>query len=191
MFGQHRTSVVALATLALTASFACQDAGTEPGSRGPAAASLTVVDTSATDAGASVTESGPKLLKCAARSAASVRKQLDDLGGDVAVGANRLSVPNGAVNGPTTFELVVPATNRAQVDLSANGLEHFAFGKPVAISIDLGHCTDAELAGGPLSVWYIDAQTGALLQEMGGSFDAVAKSITFWTTHFSSYAVAH
>jgi hypothetical protein len=178
MLGTHRTPVAAsVAALALLAALACRDATTGPA---PAAPSASI----------SATSAGPKLLKCSARAAAKLAKRLDTAGGDLVIDANRLVVPDGAVDAPTEFELAVPATNRAQVDLAADGREHFTFAEPVAITIDLRHCGDAELAG-PLSVWYIDAQTGSLLEPMGGTLDSVAKTITFTTEHFSSYAVAH
>ena len=175
---RHRHTGVALVMLALATGLACHDAPTSP-------------TPGRTTAAASVSSDGPKLLKCSPHSAQSASATVGVAGGEVALGANRLVVPGGALSGATVLEVAVPGSSRVQLDLSANGQDHFTFAAPVAITIDLGRCASTDLDGGSLSVWYIDAATGQLLEQMGGSFDAVAKTMTFTTDHFSSYAVAH
>ena len=48
----------------------------------------------------------------------------------------------------------------------------------------------ATTSGLALSVWHIDVTTKALLENMGGVNDTVARKITFSTPHLSGYAVA-
>ena len=76
----------------------------------------------------------------------------------------------------------------AMVDVHADGLLSFLFRRPVTVTIDLSHCPAID---GPLTVWHVDAATGAFLENMGGVVDPVRRTITFQTPHLSIYAVAN
>lgn len=134
---------------------------------------------------------GGSLLECpAGESRAAFDRILPFLGGMVAVGANRVVVPLTAILGVTDITIEVPETDWVMVDLTANGAEHYQFRTPVSVTIDYSRCSDEALAGGPLTVWNIDAE-GNMLQNMGGTDNRLFKRITFTTDHFSGYAIAN
>lgn len=78
-----------------------------------------------------------------------------------------------------------------EVDITADGSAHFSFRSPVTVSVSYARCTRSDIDKAPLTVWYIDAATKALLQNMGGTDDKVARTVTFITDHLSGYAVAN
>ena len=43
----------------------------------------------------------------------------------------------------------------------------------------------------PLTVWYIDSETKAPLENMGGVDEKLTRTITFVTSHLSEYAIAN
>jgi hypothetical protein len=98
-------------------------------------------------------------------------------------------VPAGALSEPTDFVVRVPASQYAEIDVTANGQEHFQFLKPVTMSLDYGRCE--RTLGLGLSVWHIDPVTGSLLENMGGVDDPLNKQIIFSTLHLSSYAIVN
>jgi hypothetical protein len=77
-----------------------------------------------------------------------------------------------------------------EVDIRANNFTSFLFNSPISVSIDYSRCDPASTDGRALSVWHIDEQSKALLQNMGGVNDPVARKITFSTPHLSGYAIA-
>lgn len=127
------------------------------------------------------------LLSCPVSESATASAAIGPEGGVLRVGRHRLSVPAGAVPETTTFVMTVPAGRYLEVDVSATGVEHYTFRKPVAITIDFSRCL---LYLGPYRVWYIDATTKALLEDMGGVTDLLSRTHTFETGHLSGYAVA-
>jgi len=72
----------------------------------------------------------------------------------------------------------------------ANDLTSFVFNKDVGIRIDYSRCTDPALDTERLGVWYIDSETKALLEFMGGTDDKSRNTIGFSTGHLSGYAIA-
>jgi len=114
------------------------------------------------------------------------------VGGSVALGANRLTVPLGAIPSLTAFQITAPAGDAVEVDVSAVGLASFFFQAPVSITIDYSRCApDAIPDGATLQVVYIDSDTKQILASMGGVNDPVARTITFQTSHLSGYEVAY
>jgi hypothetical protein len=77
-----------------------------------------------------------------------------------------------------------------EVDIQANNLASFLFNTPVSVTIDYSRCDPATTAGKSLSVWHIDQTSKALLENMGGVNDTIARKITFSTPHLSGYAIA-
>lgn len=135
--------------------------------------------------------SNPELVECPSDVTYSTTGDVLPTGGSVALRGHEVAVPFGAVLLPTQIGLAEPASQFMQVDLSANGQEHFQFRAPLTITISYARCTRANIDKGPLSVWLIDESTGALLQNMGGVDDKQARTITFQTDHFSGYAIAN
>ena len=135
--------------------------------------------------------SGPVLVECPVDQTVSASKLITPLGGTISAGGATISIPVGAVLLPTTIQVTVPASQYMEVDITANGASHFTFQTPVTVSVSYARCTRSDIDKAPLSVWYIDSQTKALLQNMGGTDDKAARSITFVTDHLSGYAVAN
>ena len=131
------------------------------------------------------------LVECPSSESHSSSVLVTPLGGSVTAGGSTISIPAGAVLVPTTITVTVPASQYMEVDITANGAEHFSFHAPVTVSVSYARCTRSDLDKDPLSVWYIDSQTKALLQNMGGTDDKTARIVTFVTDHLSGYAVAN
>jgi hypothetical protein len=100
-------------------------------------------------------------------------------------------VPAGAVLVPTLIQVTTPASRYMEVDISVPGVEHFVFELPVTVTIDYGRCSRSDLDKAQLTAWYIDSETKALLEAMGGVDDKVARTVTFTTPHLSGYALAN
>ena len=114
------------------------------------------------------------------------------LGGILSLGGARIEIPFGAVLQPTLFEITVPASQYMEVEIHAVGLTTFLFNRPVNVTIDYSRCdANAIPPGAVLQGVYIDSQTKAVLQEMGGTDDRASHAITFSTGHLSGYGVAY
>ena len=135
--------------------------------------------------------SNPTLIECPSSTTYETSGTVLALGGSVQLNGHRVSLPMGAVLGPTSIEMRDPAGQFMLLNLGANGQEHFQFQAPISITIDYSRCTRSNINKGPLSVWLIDPATGALLQNMGGVDNKANRSITFETDHFSGYALAN
>jgi hypothetical protein len=131
---------------------------------------------------------GTTPLSCPTSLSATALGVLGPLGGVIEVGAARLELPAGAVSRLTAFVVSVPAGDRLQVDAHALGLTSFHFRAPARITVSYARCGDVD---GPLRAWYVDDSTGALLEDMGGVTDPVAKTHTFETKHLSGYVIAN
>ena len=119
----------------------------------------------------------------------SLTGTIDALGGVLSVSSLTLTVPDSAVTEPTLFALSVPTSLYMEVGLSAVGFEHYTFQKPVSVTIDYSRCSVPY--GATLHAVYIDPLTKTILEDMGGTVNAGARTLTFTTGHFSSYAVAY
>ena len=84
----------------------------------------------------------------------------------------------------------MPASRYVEVEVTADGGEHYVFDSPVTVSLDYGRCNRPDLDQATLTAWNIDPQSKALLEPMGGADDKSQHVITFSTIHFSGYAVA-
>jgi hypothetical protein len=112
-------------------------------------------------------------------------------GGSLSLGGTSVRIPTGALLGPTTVELTIPAGQYLEVDLTVNNGQHITFLQPVVVTIDYSRCNRADTLLKLLSVWNIDPTTKALLQSMGGVDNKLTQSITFVTPHFSGFAIAY
>jgi hypothetical protein len=135
--------------------------------------------------------STPKLLSCPASQSQSTSALLDIQGGTLSLGGTSVSIPLNALLGPTTVELSIPAGQYMEVDLTVNGGQHITFLQPVVVTIDYSRCNRLQTLLSPLSVWNIDPDTKALLQNMGGIDNKLLQTITFVTPHFSGFAIAY
>lgn len=133
----------------------------------------------------------PKLVSCPTSQTQSATATISPLlGGTVSVGGSSVTLPVGAVALPTVITVTIPASNYMEVEVRAGGLEHLVFQLPVRIAIDYSRCDRSNIDRAPLSAWYIDRETKALLEDMRGTDDKGARTVTFTTGHLSSYAIA-
>src|SRR6266480_2861690 len=139
---------------------------------------------------------GTNLLECPTDQTADTFGTVNLLGGLVQLGATSISVPAGAVLGPTLIHLTVPASTYMEIDVSAvdvlTGIPFpLQFQQPVSITIDYSRCNRNNIDSEILHVWHIDPATHELLEEMGGVVDdKLSRHITFVTGHLSGYAIA-
>jgi hypothetical protein len=134
---------------------------------------------------------GANLIECPSSVTTTTSAVVTPLGGLVSLGGTSISVPAGAVLVPTLIEVTLPASRYMEVDISVPGVEHFVFELPVTITVEYSRCTRSDIALSPLTAWYIDSETKALLEAMGGVDDKVARTVTFTTPHLSGYALAN
>jgi hypothetical protein len=142
--------------------------------------------TSATDA----STGSPQLVACPSTQPRSTIGIVGFFGGVINLGPVSVTIPRGALSLPTLLTVTVPASPYMEVDIRANNFTSFLFNSPISVSIDYSRCDPASTDGQALSVWHIDQVTKALLENMGGVNDPVARRITFSTPHLSGYAIA-
>jgi hypothetical protein len=135
--------------------------------------------------------SSPTLLSCPSSQTQFASGLISLDGGKLSLGGTSVTIPTGALLGPTTVELTIPAGQYMEVDLTVNNGQHITFQQPVVVTIDYSRCSRAETLWKFLSVWNIDPSTKALLQNMGGLDNKLTQSITFITPHFSGFAIAY
>jgi len=136
------------------------------------------------------TPASPSLLRCPTTQTQTTTALVSTLGGVVSVGATSVQIPAGALTVATSITLTIPASQYMEIEVKANDLTSFLFQQSVSITIDYSRCSASEANKAPLSVWHIDTQTKALLENMGGTDSKTSHTITFSTGHLSGYAVA-
>lgn len=132
----------------------------------------------------------PSLLRCPTTQTQSTTALVTTLGGVVSVGGTSVQIPAGALTAATSITLTIPASQYMEIEVKANDLTSFLFQQSVSMTIDYSRCSASEANKAPLSVWHIDTQTKALLENMGGTDSKTSHTITFSTGHLSGYAVA-
>jgi hypothetical protein len=132
---------------------------------------------------------GATLVECPTSETKTASATINASGGTVSIGGTSVLLPKLAVLTPTLVELTIPASRYMEIGVTANG-GHFLFRQPVVITIDYSRCGRSDVLSKPLSVWYINSQTKALIENMGGVDDKLLQSITFTTDHLSGYAIA-
>jgi hypothetical protein len=131
-----------------------------------------------------------ELLACPSMKAAQASRIVGPGGGLIAVNGNAVAIPRGAVSTPTRFTLTVPGSGFAEVDVRAEGTDHYVFARPIVITIDYSSCGVTPTAK-PFYGWYIDQSSHNLLENMAGVDDRYNQRLFFATMHLSGYAVAY
>lgn len=131
-----------------------------------------------------------KLLTCPVNETTSVTAILGPYGGSLSLGGHRIDVPLGALQLPVPITLTEPASNYMEISVHVAGVDFFEFLLPVTLTISYDRCSRSNLERDPLQAWYIDEVTKALLENMGGFDDKLARTVTFRTGHLSGYALA-
>lgn len=134
---------------------------------------------------------GATLVECPVDTTTQVTSLVTPLGGTLSTGGTTVTIPAGAVLVPTYITLTVPASNYMEVDISVPGASTYTFQSPITVAISYARCSRENINKAPLSVYYIDSATKALLQSMGGTDDKAARTVTFSTPHLSGYAIAN
>lgn len=133
--------------------------------------------------------SGPVLVECPAEVTRTASATIGTPGGTLELDGHRLHVPRGAVRGPTKFDLTVPASNYMEVEVHANGQQHFNFQTPATLTVDYSRCTRSNVDGELLRIFVVDETTGEILEDLGGVDDKVARTVTTVTPHLSGYSI--
>lgn len=131
-----------------------------------------------------------RLIECPTAQTSTNSGLIGILGGTIAAAGTSISLPAGAVLVGTLIRVTVPASTYMEIDVTANDLLTFLFLKPVTITIDYSRCPASVTAGKTLTVWHINTQTKALIENMNGVNDPVQRRISFTTDHLSGYAIA-
>jgi hypothetical protein len=182
--GWRRSLGGVLAGAVLVLSVSCSDAPTAPATPSPA-------DSSSKLLGLPIFGSTPKLLYCPTSETTTTSGVIGSLGGTLSLLGTSVTIPGGALLDDTTVELTIPAGQYMEVDLSVNNGQHINFLQPVVVTIDYSRCNRFSTLLKLLSVWNIDQDTKALLENMGGVDNKLTQSITFVTPHFSGFAIAY
>lgn len=131
---------------------------------------------------------GPVLLECPVETTTSTSSLIGPLGGVVNVGGHQLVIPPLAVLLPTQFTVTVPASQYVRVDITAGNGQHYQFQKPVSITLSYARCTRNDIAKENLRIFYVD-DANVILQDMGGTDDKGARTVTTGTDHLSGYII--
>src|SRR5262245_59748202 len=143
-----------------------------PSCREPHATGIRLPDTPARSLGTT-------LLVCPSNQEQSTVSVIGVLGWIVSLGNTKINIPAGALLEPTLIQVKVPASQYMEVDVTANGLLSFLFNRPVSVTIDYSRCPASATDGATLTVWHIDSSTKELLENMGGTNNEAARTITF------------
>ncbi len=131
-----------------------------------------------------------QLVVCPTTVTRSTQAIIGPVGGILSLDGTVIGIPSGALSAPTLITLTIPASEYMEIDVRANDLLSFVFNKPIGIRLDYSRCTNPVLPSASLSVWHIDAQTKALLENMNGTDNKAGRFIDFTTGHLSNYAIA-
>lgn len=131
-----------------------------------------------------------RLVSCPTTVTRTSSTIIGPLGGTLSLAGTMVSIPSGALSAPTLITLTIPPSPYMEIDVRANDLLSFVFNKPIDVRLDYSRCDNPVLPSASLSVWHIDTQTKALLENMGGTNDPANKAINFSTGHLSNYAIA-
>jgi hypothetical protein len=102
-----------------------------------------------------------------------------------------MTVPAGAVPTPTRFTMAVPPGRYMELDITAEGHEHYTFARPVTIAVNYGRCRGRDIPASSLDAWYIDSDSKALIDEMDGVDHRAERTVVFSTDHLSGYILLY
>jgi hypothetical protein len=135
--------------------------------------------------------STPSLLECPSSETFSATSLISIAGGVVSAGGVTIAIPANALLSDALVTVTVPPSRFLEVDISVEGSEHFEFQLPVVVTMSYARCSRSNIDLRPLSAWYIDSSTKALLEQMPSVDDKLLRTVTFTTDHLSGYAIAN
>ena len=178
-----RPALALALSAALTLGTACRDvtAPAAPAAPAPDASLLGLIGT-------------PTLIQCPTTATSTASGLIDALGGTISVNGASIVIPAGAVLQQTLFTVTMPASQYVKVDITATDpllgpLTNYRFQLPATVRLSYARCGRGWWM--PLTAWYVDSSTNALLQNMLGVDDKLTRAVIFTTLHLSSYAVAN
>jgi hypothetical protein len=133
----------------------------------------------------------PRKLYCPTSTAQSATQEIGPLGGIISVAGTSISVPLGALLNTVTMTVTVPASNWMEIDVSVAGVESFLFESPVAVTVSYARCTSVWLLTPPLTAWYINSETKALISPMPSVDNRLLRTVTFTTGHLTGFILAN
>ncbi|HEX6938225.1 MAG TPA: hypothetical protein VF158_02345 [Longimicrobiales bacterium] len=138
----------------------------------------------------SVADEASGLVVCPVGETRSASAIIGRRGGTVELDGHRVTLPRGAVDRPTMITLTAPASQYLEIDLTANGQEHFEFNVPVTVTISYARCHQRHLRRELLDAWEIDPDTKAMVESMPSRDKKGRQAVVFKTRHFSTFAIA-
>lgn len=133
----------------------------------------------------------PKKLWCPTSTTQSATADIGPLGGIISVAGTSINVPVGALLSTVTMTVTVPASNYMEIDISVAGVDHFLFESPTTVTVNYARCTNVWLLTPPLTAWYIDSETKALISPMPSVDNRVLRTVTFTTDHLTGFILAN
>ena len=134
---------------------------------------------------------GPRPLYCPTSESQTTTAVLDAAGGVLSVAGTNVLVPAGALLGPTTITLTVPASNYMEIDVSVEGTEHFLFELPITATVSYARCNSLLARLLPLEAWHWDPEQRKFLELMPSVDNKLTRTVTFVTPHLSGYIIAN
>jgi len=168
---------------------ACSDASPIAGPDASSSIDYTVDARRAESEPSSPLASNAQLLVCPSTETFTASAVIGREGGSLSVGGATMTLPQKAVNRPTLFTMIVPASQYVEVEIVAENRPHFNFDKRVSITLDYSRCS-ADADEKPLTAWHIDPSSKRLIEQMPGRRDRRSNSVSFGTDHLSGYALA-
>jgi hypothetical protein len=136
--------------------------------------------------------SPPKLLQCPSTETQTLTVPIGIDGGTISIGGTKVVFPAGALLGPTNVTLTIPASPYVEIDIQTDGQNKFLepLLRPI-VTISYARCGNRlDLLFRPLSAWYIDSETKALLEKQISLDNKLTRTVTFRASHFSGWAIA-
>jgi hypothetical protein len=127
---------------------------------------------------------GSPLLVCQPQRYTAQTKVVGPQGGELRVGAHRLTIPRGALSSPTVITAERLTSLSVQVRFSPHGLE---FRRPVQLYLSYDHCLKP--ADFDPQLVYVDTE-GSILEWLTGKNQQKSGGIAGWIEHFSRYSLA-
>lgn len=131
----------------------------------------------------------PNVLRCGSATEESRTKTIGSGTTIVNLRGHQLKIPAGAAPAGTEITLSVPASERVEVHIRANGQEQFRFGAPVELTISYARCRDEDLPRGDLHIYRLTPDLADIEQDLGGRDDRRGKKVTTDLDHLSGYLV--
>ena len=137
---------------------------------------------------ASTTTATPELLSCPNTKEERAVQTIGPEGGTLKLAEHQLVVPQGGVVDKVSFSAALLEDRLLKVRLQANGADSFKFSQSASLALSYGRCEpppDAQR----LRVYKIDPLTDEVLQDLGGTVDVRARTVTARLDTLSTYTL--